>query len=472
VSRESRSGVGSSPFAFRQPRAFSLRALKDPGAAAWLALAVLFVFSLPHVIALRNLLLLMLAVVVFRELRGVRLLAGDPSLRLAASAFVLLLLWMGCVVLFVSESPWESLRAFAGEWGRASIVLILGGGVTLALRRKKQSDFTSAVVLVIFGAGTLHMLGHDLAALLHWVRFGNLPAHFSGISDHKANATYVFALLLPVLAAEAYARHACHRSLLGLPLVLSAIALALGVFALITASATNGWIVAVSLALLALGFTLAERDRSNPLHMTRVRILVALCTAFVAVAVVAIVTDRRYEGFVETVKIGWDTESNRQWLDAEKTRVFPLRSNGQPVDPSTYSRIAWAKEGMRLLLEHPLGVEIGKHTFQRLLERKYGAADLSHSHVGLIDLGLNAGFPGIALWLAFLVALGWQGIATLRKSRHAVGLALFLTVVGFAIRMLVDGTLRDHILEQFMFCVGMLAAACALSRSEDSVATV
>jgi O-antigen ligase len=218
-------------------------------------------------------------------------------------------------------------------------------------------------------------------------------------------------------------------------------------------------VVTIFIVAIVLGLQTARRKTPTSITMA----MGASAVIFVILGVLAVGNDPRYEGFAESVAIGWDTENHRNWLHGFQTRDWPLRANGEKVDESTYTRVAWAKEGVKLVVDHPWGTEISKYTFSRLISEKYGVDFVSHSHIGLIDFGLNVGFPGIMLWLVFLIALAWMGWSVTRRYEDAVGLCLFFIVAAFSARMMIDSILRDHMLEQFMFCAGMLMVACAAS---------
>jgi len=60
--------------------------------------------------------------------------------------------------------------------------------------------------------------------------------------------------------------------------------------------------------------------------------------------------------------------------------------------------------------------------------------------------------------IAFLVCLGNAGRREAVRQESMLGLVLLLTVCMFSLRTLIDSTLRDHILEQFMLVSGFLLA--------------
>jgi O-antigen ligase len=448
-----------------------LKPVTKAGLAFWLAATLLLVFSLPHVMALRNLLLVALLILVLRSLFSLPEILKQSDVGAVLLVFVLLLAWMLCVSVFIAPETVASLRAFAGEWGRALLTLIAGSGVALAIRKKMPGQLSSLVTTLIFLAALVHMIGHDVAALTKWVETGKLPHRFPGITDHRANVTHVFAMLLSAVGADICSRYVFGRPLIRTHVYAISMAVVFGFFALLTSSTTNGWIVSILLTLFIIVLLSSIKPRYIPRARPRPNpgAIAAVAVALSALGAVAVVNDPRYDGFVESVAIGWDTENHRNWLHAFETGDWPVRANGDAVDPSTYSRVAWTKEGIKLLVEHPVGTEISKHTFTRLIAEKYGVAHMSHSHIGLIDFGLNAGIPGIILWLAFLAGLAWIGWSTAMRSGDAVGLCLLFLVTAFTMRMLIDSTLRDHILEQFTFCAGMLLVACASSREEASV---
>jgi O-antigen ligase len=73
-----------------------------------------------------------------------------------------------------------------------------------------------------------------------------------------------------------------------------------------------------------------------------------------------------------------------------------------------------------------------------------------------LDLAIGIGIPGALLWLGFLVSVAAVAGRALRGERRGPALLLLLLLVDFAIRMLLDSNWRDHMLQMFMFCVGLL----------------
>src|SRR3989338_9017294 len=145
---------------------------------------------------------------------------------------------------------------------------------------------------------------------------------------------------------------------------------------------------------------------------------------------------------------------NKAWINEALPQ--PRLANGQTVDWSNYSRIARIRAGLSLMADHPLGVGFGRNAFGHAVEQKYGLRT-SHSHSGIIDLGVGIGVPGVLLWLAFLGALLRLGYRGMRESHSFAALALLFLTAGYSFRMLVDSTIRDHMLQMFLFLAAFLA---------------
>jgi hypothetical protein len=180
------------------------------------------------------------------------------------------------------------------------------------------------------------------------------------------------------------------------------------------------------------------------------------CTLVGAVAF-SFSTDPRWERFVETTEIAWQTENHTSWYQLDE-EPLPLLQDGRAVDESAYLRVSYLKEGTKLLLVNPWGTEISRHAFRNLLAAKYAKSNVAHSHMGLIDFGLSAGFPGIVIWVMFMASLGYVGWREYSNRGSAIGMVLLIVVLSFFLRTIIDSTLRDHILQQFMLVFGVLLA--------------
>src|SRR3989344_1633750 len=218
----------------------------------------------------------------------------------------------------------------------------------------------------------------------------------------------------------------------------------------------NGMAVFVLMLLLAgLLWLLGQKQRLKKTGLViGVLALVAVTLGGLGLAV-AIKGHTDLEKLIETAPIAWDTEHHRGWLD-EKKYGLPLLSTGETVDPSAYQRIAWFKQGLLIIGEHPLGIGFGRNAYGHGIEAKYGVG-AGHSHSGLLDLAIGIGVPGTLLWLGFFVSLMRLAWKRSRAAHSHAAILLMLLLLDFCARMVVDSVIRDHMLQQFMFLVSLAA---------------
>jgi hypothetical protein len=286
---------------------------------------------------------------------------------------------------------------------------------------------------------------------------GSLPDFFEGIFDHKANITYVNAITASLLLADIFPTSQPGK-ILGLGRRAWIVCFVLVLVTTYMSGARNGIVTLLFLILLTGAFQLRGHWR---LSKWRVWVLVGALMTFLVVATLAMIkTDVRWTRFLATVPVAWDIDKNHSWIDIKKFPPPPA-ADGGPVEDTAYERISWTRYAIRLVAEHPFGTELSRNAFRNLVAEKFGETRAAHSHNGYLDLALSVGLPGLFLLTAFLVALIWQGYKAYFPGRQDAGLPLLFLAAGFAVRAFLDSTLRDHILEEFMFFAGLLlAAAC------------
>ncbi len=429
--------------------------------ALWLALlgVLMFVWPIPGTIALRH--QLMAAC-----LLGFGYLALKarpwPSLaqpKAPLTLYALLSAWILFQALFVSRETTWALGEIGGQWLMGALSLAIG---ILAALATSRSTMNRTILWVLGGALFLHVLYADFMALQAFFETGILPKRVGGlagtISTGMDKMNYLTNMLFAILATDAFFRITYRERLLPIPVPALVLALGLALFSTYIEAVRNGF-VALMLLLVSLIFLYWFENRA--------RFSKAVLFGTVAGFVIAAITfgyagykeDKRWQTLIQTIPIALDTATHKAWLNSHKY-AYPRLPNGDTVDPSNYERMAWAKEGWLLVMDHPLGVGYGRAAFGHGLMAKYGEGFIgSHSHIGLLDLAIGTGIPGALLWLAFLASVILLAARSYFSHKNPFGLLLFFIVTGFATRMLVDSIIRDHMLEQFLFLVGFLMSS-------------
>ena len=414
-----------------------------------------FVWPIPRTISLRDLLLvLILLVSAYLAWRQGGSRGNLRALLTPAILFAALTAWMYFVALFISpESAW-SIDELNSQWIRALAALV--AGVVVALAVGSDSDFKQKILLVIFAALLLHVLIVDILALKQWSQ--DLMAHqefgrISGLAGGADKSNYLTNLFLCFLLAESLYRLLSKKRALPFGNVLLGSAIGVALLSLFAERMRNGMAV-FALLLLTTGllWLLAQKQRLKKTG------LVVSALALVAVALgglglaVVIKGHSDLEKLIETAPVAWDTEHHQGWLD-EKKYGLPVLPSGETVDPSAYMRIAWFKQGLLIIGEHPFGIGFGRNAYGHGLKAKYGEGR-GHSHSGLLDLAIGTGVPGTLLWLGFFVSLMRLAWKRARATHNHAAILLVLLLLDFGARMVVDSVIRDHMLQQFMLLVG------------------
>ena len=437
--------------------------------AGLMLLALLFaVWPVVHTISLRDL-LLVLSTGVFAYLA----VHAHPSrwwshIEWPVGLYTALTLWMLVVALFISAETTWSLGEIRGQWLKAMLALLTGGLAAFAIR---QDPTVRRIVVTLFLVTLLlHIVYVDYLGLKMLLKNGQILRDFAGgLTQGPDASNYLTNMLLVLLLAETFIRLTYRQRYLPLPNAALFVAILLALFSVYAEGVRNGIVEIVFILLVfVVLFVLENRQR-----MSKAIIVLIVSTAFVIPGVFSYLSykmDVRWATFFETVPLAFDTDTNRQWTNIKKKDELKL-SSGESVDWSNYMRLARMKAGVDLTLDNPWGVGFGRNAFGHAVMKKYGESS-SHSHSGLIDLAVGTGIPGTLLWIGFLASLATLGWRSFRRTQDYCALALLLLVTGYGTRMVLDSTIRDHMLQMFLFLAAFLAviAAGQLARQQASTA--
>ena len=411
-----------------------------------------FVWPVPYTVTLRDLLLLS-NLAVFGYLSRVR--GGSRAVLRGLRVPVLLLaglaLWMYFVAFFISPETAWSLDEIASQWVRGFMALLIGAFVAIAAR--ENAGLTRGVLAVLVTVLALHILYVDFQAVGGLFTPGPLD-RMAGLTEGPDKSSYLTNILFGFLLAELFLRVVTRQRLLPLSRSVFVVLLSLVAFS-VFAERTRDGIITLVLMLLLLGW-LYLRQRRARLNKVAVSAAIAATLAVVLGGAALVVTARQSSSLNEligTIPIAWDTEHYKAW-EVGNQDGFPKLPGGQAVDKSVYLRIAWLKEGLSLVRDHPLGIGFGRNAFGHGLKAKYGKGE-GHSHSGVLDLAIGLGVPGVLLWLVFFASLANAAWRRQRAGPNYATILLLLLLTDYGVRMLLDSVIRDHMLQQFMFLTGL-----------------
>ncbi|MDA8261073.1 MAG: O-antigen ligase family protein [Betaproteobacteria bacterium] len=407
---------------------------------AWLA-AIVFIFPIPHTIALRNMALLIGLLVLLATLRSAPRPFLPPVMKPAAWTLLATTAWLLLHSLAVAPAPTVALDNLRGDW---IMPLLTAALAAFAAARLKPRLAVRAIVAALL-AHMLWALGwalwHRIADGPTWVWIaGRVPF---GERDYQSTLNgFLFAVLL----AERFAVLSGGRALALFPAWLAWAALAVSLIADAILLTRNGTIVSAVLLLMATLWISRRRPR-----------FILLLSAVAMLGSASLTLDSRWSGLKESLSLGWNS-SSMYWMKGN-AEIRPLTSSGAGLEESAYLRAAWAHQAVQAIGEHPLGLGFGRDGFGRAIAEKYGYTGMVSSHSGWLDFALGAGLPGLALLLltaGLAIRGGWRQF---RQHDDAAGLMFSFLAGSYLLRCLLDGHLSGWRLGLFAFLCGVLVAA-------------
>jgi len=421
---------------------------------------LLLVWSIPHTIGVRNvsgfLLLLLSLPFLISYIRKSSM--PKPITTFWLILFVLTLWILVQAILISPETMW-SLQEIRGQWDVPLLFALLG--MSLASPNLDSNLYIRVIIFCLI----ILMSHYAIEAIQEWHFHGTLTTRRGSIFGSPVSPSYINAFILAFLIAELYVSFFDKSKLiLNLPISIILILITLVTFATYLTRIRLGVVGIV--ALLISGSILVAAYKKPK---TAIASLFLLVTA-TALSVYHYYDDGRWSRLIDTIESSTDTEKNEDWVTSGS---LPKISGGVTAGASNYARMAMATNGIRMIIDKPLGVGFGRNAYGHEMKRKYGdkiSGNLNrgHSHSGLIDWTIGTGIPGLLLWLWFVIyILVYAAKEGFGKEKNPYAVALFLITMSMLYRSAVDGTLRDHMLQMNMFLIAFLFAKISFSKTSS-----
>jgi hypothetical protein len=164
-----------------------------------------------------------------------------------------------------------------------------------------------------------------------------------------------------------------------------------------------------------------------------------------------------WSNLIADYKISTEIEQHNNWKD--RVSPLPLNQYGMPVNGSTYERVSWARAGLELLKEHPLGYGQINHSFGALALQKWSdfqkpdGKNRGATHSGWLDFALGFGLPGLLL---VCIPLGVSYFRARKRSDFWSTYAVWAIPV-IAVSYLITEVCTDHFIELLFFMAALFS---------------
>ena len=297
-----------------------------------------------------------------------------------------------------------------GLWARTFVSAMLGVSVVLSLKKYPQLCFI--FFMAIFFASTINLVAYAWFSYQEglWI----LPVDYFNKRYFFTKIETAFFGTMAIAVASANIIYlvrgqfdSTKKYQLGCWFFGIFIAIASG----IASNTKNG--VAMGLALcviLGLSIIFTGLTKSKSLATFLLPIIFLILLAGSAWKIHDRFSYRGWGTLFDDIKIGVQIENYPQWQNP-RLLGYPKNSLGEVVAENTYERVAWATEGIKLILRHPLGYGSINRSFIGMLD----ADGVNHqfngqTHSGWVDFGLAFGIPGLAILLTALLIIIYLGL--------------------------------------------------------------
>lgn len=161
---------------------------------------------------------------------------------------------------------------------------------------------------------------------------------------------------------------------------------------------------------------------------------------------------------VADYKISVQIDKHTNWKD--RIAPYPLNEYGQTAHASTYERVAWARAGLELLKENPLGYGQINHSFGALAIQKWSdfhrpdGINRGSTHSGWLDFALGLGIPGLLLVCIPLAVSYWRA----RKRSDLWSTYAVWTIPVIAFTYLITEVCTGHFIELLFFLTALFTS--------------
>lgn len=434
----------------------SMERVRTLSVRAWFVVAEMgglaIVWPLPHTIALRNALMVVLFATLFSRTswKVAGKLAWGP-LRGVSVFYISFTLWILVGAIFVSPFQQWSLSEVRGQWLAGFAALLIGVAAAL----QKDPRLASAIVAVFLSILVVQVAAVDIQGLWVLAHSGawSHMARVGGLTAGPGKASYLTNFLLSSLVAELSLRMEGRRSQAWSSWRLGALLFLCFVSIYVESMRNEIFDIGVFTGFVGV---VGYRTQHGLAARRTLWLLAGSVTVVAVMAGLDLALDPRWQTLWATIPVALDTSRHLAWLNAQRYPL-PHLPNGQVVNASNYLRVAWIKEGLKCVIEHPLGVGYGRSAFGHALRLRFGhAATTMGLNNSLLTVAIGTGIPGTLLWLGWFWSMARFSLSRITAAHAFAARFSLLIVLAFGIRMCLDNVMQNYTLEEFMLFIGLL----------------
>lgn len=436
---------------------------------------LLALWPLPGTMAVRHLLLLaglLVAIPVIRDRTSLLRKLGAWPVYVLFSFF----LWLIVHLIFFAGNPAEQWHELTGDWLRSLIAAILGLALGLVLTQPASSlpdgrQHQLQSILILGFSGTVAIFCgryvYEIYRTGQWIHKDFYMAPYLGktplVIFGSIFLPLMFLKILDTLKGQENTRWHVYGAL--------GIGATLGTYYF--ANTKNGFAIFALLLLYFLFRALQQLIRGTQKTMSKGAALALLTVCVLTFGFAAkkhLESNSTWSNLIADYKISVQIDKHANWKD--RVSPYPANEFGRTVSWSTYERVAWARAGLELLAEHPLGYGLINHSFGAMAITKWqgfhqpDGNNRGSTHSGWLDFTLGFGFIGLLLVWIPLIASFWRA----RKHKDFWGRYAVWTIPVIGFTYLTTEVCTGHFIELLFFMTAMFCGLTLKTSDEPSAA--
>jgi O-Antigen ligase len=426
-------------------------------------------WNIPHTIAIRYSIALILLIAIFYF---------KPNWKVLGKFFWLPAIWIGYLLIYtflLADNFQIALKGFRGEWLKSIIFMIIGLGSGLILSRAKDQ----AHLFLVFGLASLFpILTHIYLFTQKALITQSLPFGYWGLHEHHADLGYTALQTITFLTMFIifFARNAFLR-------ILSGLAISLSILSPILARSRAGVIFTVFALLLNVILSLKSLTSKQLQIAKKVFAIFILLILGLSFGLSSSIDAERWGGLTARLLIGFHgnpIEINCFGTQQVENELKHSGNNANPkmkaaidsLNSGDGARTMTARAGIQLIKEFPMGMSGNKDAYAAAIRTKCvePKINMDHTHNGWIDTALSIGIPGVLIYAALMMMfIIFSFKLTKDKNQHVRAWALVLLSLSivWSLRAIFDSVQRDQMLEIQSFFLP-LAMACIIGLKSNS----
>lgn len=430
------------------------------------ASVLVFVWGLPHTIALRNIAICLGAVgsiyflLIYRPFQWNR---GVLPLLLVYG----LLFWVIFHFYFFAQDPQLQLIELKSLWVRVFCGMLIATAMGVFIRQ--PSRMNNLFILSFFGMS----ISVVAVYIFNSYRLGYLLSPDEFLTNflfdrNKVGVAFFSTVDLAIgCASLCYLFYADNIRHYFIKLVSIILLVALTVSSSVIANSKNGVGIGVILLTLFLVFILISIFRNKYSHK-RLHGIVLLSFLMVIFSVLIFIHGKNaspgWGTLFSDIETAVQIDKYQAWRGPSASAKEPIPKNdlGITVAENTYERFAWIAAGSRVVLKYPLGYGlINQPSFTRILAKEGISIDgQASTHSGWVDLALAFGLPAILILFTCLLLIVNLTLTNKSSIKFLEFLVIWVSLAVFFAGFVQEITFK-HTFEALIFFVTFCAACTA-----------